>query len=313
MLEILIPTFNRASFLEKNLNILIQQIENAALEAEISITVSDNCSEDETIKIVKQVIANKSVNIKLYQQKENIGLEKNAIYLLKKSTEKFIMYLGDDDYLPEGYLKYITEKINSIKSLTCIIPGFSSLYSDGQILPARYANFEEKQYIASFYTVTKISQFGHQLSGLVLKRDGLIDGYLSNKKLRNIYPFIYFVAYNNLRGTSIYVPKFQVLVSQGNTKNWNYDNSGLLSEIIKNYNNIFDDSYFKRNISIICFMKQQYWRLRISKNPLNSVIGFLHLSKQPDIEVLTKLTLPFLYLYGYLAAFFLKIKKINDA
>lgn len=310
MIDILIPTFNRASFLEKNLNLLIEQINDAHLEEKISISISDNCSEDETANIVKKNIGITTIQINFYKQKKNIGLEKNAIYLLEKSTDKFIMYLGDDDYLPVGYLKYLIDKINKIKNLTCIIPGFSALYTDGIVKPSRNADFDQKRYEPSFETVKQISQYGHQLSGILLKREGLFENYTIDEKLRNIYPFIFFVAYNNLQGISIYAPKYQILVSQSNSKDWNYDDSGLLTEIFKNYKIVFKDSYLKRNIMNFVFMKQQAFRLRIGHGFKNEFKAFIHLEKDNNLDLLTKLLLPFKYGYRLTRRELSKIKRI---
>jgi len=300
MIDILIPTFNRAPFLKKNLNILIKQIQDSQLADKISISISDNCSEDETINKVKKIIdIHPNIQINLYKQKKNIGLEKNAIFLLEKSTAKYIMYLGDDDYLPEGYLKYLINKIHNTENIACIIPGFSALYADGTVKPIRNADFDEKIYKPSFNTVIQISQYGHQLSGILLKREGLFENYIANEQLRNIYPFIFFVSYNCLQGISVYAPKYQILVSQNNSKDWSYDDSGLLTEIFKNYKILYPDSYLKRNIMNFVFMNQQSWRLRIGKNIKNAYKSFIHLEKDEHIDLFTKVFLPFQYVYLY--------------
>lgn len=310
MIDILIPTFNRAPFLKKNLNLLIEQIHDSQLDDKISILISDNFSEDETISIVTNIIENTNINIKLYRQTENIGLEKNAIFLLKKSSNDFIMYLGDDDYLPKGYLTYIFDKINNIDNLSCIIPGISGLYSNEIVRPSRNADFDEKRYEPSFKTVKQISFYGHQLSGVLLKRKGLYENYTADEKLRNIYLFIFFVAYNNLQGISIYAPKYQILVSQSNSKDWNYDNSGLLTEIFKNYKILFQNNSLKRNIMNFYIMNQQSWRLRIGKNLTNACKSFIHLEKDRNIDFLTKLLLPLQYIYLYIRFLLSKIRRL---
>ncbi len=310
MIEVLIPTFNRASDIEKNLKLLVEQINDYKLKDNISISISDNFSEDETVKIIQNIINTSDIKICLYRQKENIGLEKNALFLLEQSANKFVMYLGDDDYIPDGYLKYLFKKTEEINDLSCVIPGFSALYADGTIKPSRNACFEEEVFEPSFNTVMKISQFGHQLSGLLLKREMVFEKYTENESLRNIYLFIFFVTFNILRGTSIYAPKYQVLVSQGNSKDWNYDDSGLLTEIFKNYKIAFKNSYIKRNIMNFVFMNQQSWRLRVGENVKNTYESFIHLEKNEYINLLTKILLPFQYSYLYLRMVLSKIKRM---
>lgn len=310
MIEILIPTFNRAKDLEKNLDLLVKQINKYNLNEKVLISISDNASEGETASIVQKFVDVNSVHINFYQQKENIGLERNAVFLLEKSVKDFVMYLGDDDFIPNDYLPYLIEKIKSIDKLTCIIPGYSALYADGTIKPGRRADFNEKIYEPSFQTVMRISQFGHQLSGLLLRRESLYESYIANEQLRNIYLFIYFVTFNNLRGISIYAPKFQVLVSQNNSKDWAYDDSGLLTEIFKNYKLAFQHSYLKRNIMNFLFMHQQSWRLRIETNMINACKSFMNIEKNDHVDLLTKLLLPLYYMYLYSRQILSKIKKL---
>ncbi len=141
MIEILIPTYNRVTFLEKNLHILIKQISENHLIDKISISISDNCSDDGTVQMVENIIQNTNIKIILYEQSENIGIVKNPVYLLEKATQPYIMYLGDDDFIPDTYLQYLIEKINEIDNFTCVIPGFSGLFSDGVVEPVRIASF----------------------------------------------------------------------------------------------------------------------------------------------------------------------------
>lgn len=310
LLDILIPTFNRSLDLEKNLNLLIKQINLFNLSNFICLSISNNFSSDNTHDLLEEIKSKSNIKINIYHQDNNIGLEKNAVFLLDKSQADFIMYLGDDDYIPDSYLEYIIRMSNTVANLKCIIPGFSTLYTNSDIRPYRNAIFLEQTYSASFSTVMKISQFGHQLSGIVLKRNNLHDTYIQNQELRNIYPFIYFVAYNNLHGISIYAPKYQVLVSQNNSKDWSYDDSGLLTEIFKNYKILFKNSYVKRNIMNFVFMDQQSWRLRIGKNPINAYLSFIHLEKDKNIDLLTKVILPFQYIYLFIRNSLHKIKSI---
>lgn len=300
MIDILIPTFNREPFLIKNIIILNEQAKSCSINKNFRILVSNNCSTDNTKNALSQIKEKIEIELIIFEQEKNIGLEKNAIFLLEKSNAPFILYLGDDDYLPIGYLSYIVEQISLDKNLSVIIPGFSNLYSDGSITPSRSANFEIKKFTPSLNSAMQLSNFGHQLSGLVLKRDGLLDKYIENEKLRNIYPFIFFVAFNNLRNNSYYVPKYQVLVSQGNSKDWRYDESGLLTEILKNYKIAFPNSPIKRLLLGLAFTKQQSWRLQIGIRPNNikkSILAYFHLCKTDSVDLAYKSTLPFLYSY----------------
>jgi glycosyltransferase involved in cell wall biosynthesis len=267
MIDILIPTYNRKNDLNKNIYHLNDLIEREGLEKYFNILVSDNCSTDDSFEELQKIKSNLKVNITLFQQDENIGLEKNAIFLLEKATSDFIMYIGDDDYLPSGYLSYVVDKINEDIQVCVIIPGITAYFAGGSTKESRIEKFSEKKFEEGFLSALKTSHLGHQLSGVLFRREGLYDKYTENNNLRNIYPFIFFVAYNALRGKVYYAPKYKVLVTQSNSKDWGYDDSGLLTEIFKNYKIIYPNSVLKRFLLCQYIMIKQRWRLRIGKNP----------------------------------------------
>lgn len=300
MIEILIPTYNREKDIDKNLRQLIDEITINKLENDIAILVSNNCSTDNTKSSIENIKNSTMIDIKAYHQNENIGLEKNAIFLLEHATTPYIMFLGDDDFLPLGYLNYILKKLKKEKNLKCILPGLSSLYANGDKVDARIENFDEKYYRGSFDTVAKLSHLGHQMSGVLLKRENLLDLYREKPSLQNIYLFIYFVSYNILYGDTIYIPEYKILVSVDNQKDWKYDKSTLVSEVFKNYKILYPHNYLKRNYLNIMFLYKQIWRLGIEMGLKSSLVSFWYILTTKNIEILTKLLLPFLYIYLYI-------------
>lgn len=299
MIDILIPTYNRESHLIKNIYHLDKIIRTENLNEYFQLLISDNCSTDNTALMLKKHVKEIKLKTTIFQQEQNIGLENNSIFLLEKSKSNFIMYIGDDDYLPEGYLSYVINKINNEPLTSAIIPGISSLFADGSVMPARSALFDEMEYPPGFYTAYQISHFGHQLSGVLLKREGLYNEYTEKEKLRNIYPFIFFLAYNNLRGISYYAPKFKVLVSQSNSKDWAYDDSGLLTDILKNYKILYPSSPIKRLFLCVSIISKQRWRLRIDTSLSQALKSFIHLMTSKNVDLSVKLSLFLLYPYFY--------------
>jgi abequosyltransferase len=299
MIDILIPTFNRSSDIEKNIAHLNAMMEVEGVMGEFRILVSDNCSTDATLRSLELAREQTQCEICVYRQETNIGLEKNAVFLLLQSDAEFVLYLGDDDFLPEDYLGFILQKIGSDGELASIVPGFSELYSDGVIKPARTADFDTRMYSGSFKSVLQLSYFGHQLSGVVHRRANLLDSYIENTELRNIYLFIFFLAYNNLRGNTYYAPKYQVLVSQNNCKDWAYDDSGLLTEIFKNYRILYPSDTVKRSLLCLRVAISQSWRLRIDGTIGQSVKAMLHIFRVGHVGLLVKIGLLFVYVYCY--------------
>ncbi len=292
LLDILIPTYNREKILVKNLTKLADQIEKISNNSEIRVIVSDNASNDNTIFSIEALRAEFPAELLLLKSPENKGGANNVVKTMLNSTAEWVMFLGDDDFLPDGYIQFVIDQIKSDR-IGCVIPGFSSLYKNGSVIVSRTG--ESIKTKPGLSAILKLSQFGHQLSGLVVHRNQTLEGYLSKPNFRNIYPFIYFISFNLNKYDAIYAPQFQVLVSQGNTKDWGYDDSGLLTEIYQNYLNLFEDQPIKAILTCLVFTYKQQWRLRLSKNPLQSVRAVKHILTSQNLPFYLKVSISIFY------------------
>ncbi|ADQ79116.1 glycosyl transferase family 2 [Paludibacter propionicigenes WB4] len=284
-LSILIPTYNRSIFLLKNLELLSEYIVNGSLQNEIEIIVSNNNSNDNTHEVITQFRnEQKEIRLKYFLQKENIGLEKNALFTLKNATGKFVMYLGDDDYIEQDYLMQSLDYLNNHPETYCVIPSFISIDVNGNYLAeGRDNKLENSHWKAGFNNCVRNSWRGHQLSGLIMNRDGLLDSYIE-RKLGNIYPFIYFVAYSCLNGDTFHFTKLPVKITQPGqeNKNWNYGKDGLINEIFDNYLKL-PISNLERTILQLDIYKKQSWRLwmyhKINNKELLKAFFYIWFSK----------------------------------
>lgn len=105
LLSICIPTYNRACLLDQNLKCLCSQIvEN------VELIISDNCSDDNTRNVVMSYIK-VGYNIKYFRNESNIGGELNFLQCFKMSSGKYVLLLGDDDFLCERAITTILSLI----------------------------------------------------------------------------------------------------------------------------------------------------------------------------------------------------------
>ncbi|MBT5530656.1 MAG: glycosyltransferase family 2 protein [Cytophagia bacterium] len=265
-LSILIPTYNRSTFLIKNLDLLSHYIRKGNFHKDIEIVISNNQSKDSTDVDIKYFQNNNiEINIQYFLQIENIGLEKNALFVLKEAKGNFVMYLGDDDYMDYQYLKETITTIEMEKLLTCIIPSNCPVNTQGHEqnynkYKGRDLNLPNRMYKAGFYNCLSNSWRGHQLSGLVFKREGLIDEY-HERNINNIYPFIFMVAYNSLRGKTLHLTQYplKITVVDQHNKDWDYTADGLIVNIYDNYKKL-KLNYIYRNILQLALLINQKWR-----------------------------------------------------
>ena len=191
-LSILIPTYNRCQDLLRNLQLLEQFIIKSKLTEQVNVVVSNNASTDDTSRVIQDFQKRSKIEVVfLNDQEKNIGLEANALYILRKAISDYVMYLGDDDYLEEDFISRVIQQLNEHPSLGCIIPNDYWCLPDGTIIGER-ERCQPKYMDAGFNACFENAHRGHQLSGLVLKRVGLYDAYIKHG-VHNIYPFIFFV------------------------------------------------------------------------------------------------------------------------
>ena len=274
--QILIPTYNRAEILHRNLSYLLQQIKDYNLQSDVGVIVSDNASTDETFAILNSLtplFSIERIEYKIYRNEENIGLEANAVQALSLATSEYVIWVGDDDFLPDGFLEYVIATFKT-ENIGWMLTAAISEYSDGSRTDTYGIEYDEKKFPEGYSSIWEVSHYGHKMSGLVVKREGMLESYISNPQWRNLYLFIYFLAYNQIRYPGIFAAKYKVLVNNYNKKDFDYNSIGLLDEVFKSYNYLIDIYGMRKVIKLLLrFVIVHSYRITFTK-------GFSLLIKQ---------------------------------
>lgn len=100
IVSVCIPSYNSEKYIYFAIDsVLQQQYQN------FELIITDDCSTDNTVKII---LSYNDERIKFYQNKVNLGPEKNWNSLLNKAKGKYIKLLCDDDVLyPDCLIKQI--------------------------------------------------------------------------------------------------------------------------------------------------------------------------------------------------------------
>lgn len=118
---VIIPQKNRAEYLIHTLKTcIIQDYPN------FEIIVSDDCSEDNSVKVVSELIEI-DPRIKLYAHKKHMGMRDNFEFALSKVETGYVMALGGDDALVPGCIWKMNEILSSTQRelLTWTPAGFT--------------------------------------------------------------------------------------------------------------------------------------------------------------------------------------------
>ncbi len=130
LVSICIPTYNRSAFLEQSLTAIVHAIPTA-LQAQVEIVISNNCSTDNTVEVINSFQQNFPQLIwNVVQQASNIG-SINVVVAAKYATGKFIWIISDDDIIHP-------ESVNQIVQVL-------SKKSEAKSLILEYSTFSETQ------------------------------------------------------------------------------------------------------------------------------------------------------------------------
>lgn len=95
-IDVLMATYNGEKYLKEQIESILNQTYK-----DIRLIISDDCSTDDTVNILKKYEKQDS-RVKIYYQKNNLGYVKNFEFLLKKvENDLFMLSDQDDVWLPE--------------------------------------------------------------------------------------------------------------------------------------------------------------------------------------------------------------------
>ena len=118
-LTIAIPTYKRNNEIINVLRSLSEQSNK-----EFVLVISNNSNEKKDIDALKincNKFKNKFLNIKIINQKENIGSINNFMYLLNICKTEYFMWLADDDRISKNFIKTLMPEIEKNKEMASIV------------------------------------------------------------------------------------------------------------------------------------------------------------------------------------------------
>ncbi len=112
-LTICIPTFNRKTYLEKQISFFQKQISNnKKILDKVYFIVSDNASTDGTKSMIDS-FDKKKIFFDFYSNSQNLGLVGNIIASLNRSETAYVWFVSDDDHLKDGIIELIIDAIHN--------------------------------------------------------------------------------------------------------------------------------------------------------------------------------------------------------
>lgn len=120
LLSICIPTYNGAKYIRKNIDTILEQINEYKLK-DVEIVVSDNCSTDKIPQIMQNYVEQYPDIIKYSRNERNLGYDGNVMKCCEIAQGKFIHLFGDDDYYSPDGLKLLCEVLSKNINLAVVV------------------------------------------------------------------------------------------------------------------------------------------------------------------------------------------------
>ena len=176
-ISITIPTYNGEKNIKKQIDRLINDCKKAKIFNFYEIIICDNCSNDNTKKIVtkykRKINTKKIFDIKFYGSKSNLGYPKNFIRATKLSKSKYTIFLCDDNIPGQNfYIKLYNLFKNKDYNELCF-------FSTNNI-----PNFKKKSGF-DFRELAYVMNRGAILSGALLQTKKIKHKYIIKN---NLYP-----------------------------------------------------------------------------------------------------------------------------
>lgn len=156
ILSICIPTYNRGEILRMSLEAIKNQTKYDSDLVEI--IVSDNCSKDNTPQIADE-FHNDGLNFTYNRNEENLGAARNFLKLMNMAKGRYILLLGDDDFLSENAINILLTRLQNSE--------YGALYIDTQ----HKLNGGFKEYKTKEEFIKAISYYYTFMSSFVFRKE----------------------------------------------------------------------------------------------------------------------------------------------
>jgi glycosyltransferase involved in cell wall biosynthesis len=127
-----IPSYNSEKFIERTLQSIINQsYEN------FRVLISDDCSTDNTVTLIRSFIKNDD-RFSLFEQKKNLGWIDNVNFLLEKAAShgKYLFILPHDDCIEVDYILKLTKALEENPSAVLSYSDMEVIHSGGKKIMA---------------------------------------------------------------------------------------------------------------------------------------------------------------------------------
>jgi len=166
-----LPVYNGEKFIARSIDSLLTQ-----KYPDFKLVISDNCSTDNTLKILKE-FETKDERITLHEQKSNIGVFENWYFVFRKAKSEYFMWAADDDFYHPEFVSSLVKKMDDNRNVSLGMSATNVVDENAQVIDTisfKNNNPNDLSYIKLAMKITskKGLKYNHFLYG-IYRRDML--------------------------------------------------------------------------------------------------------------------------------------------
>lgn len=131
LVSICVPTYNRASLLTESFRTICEQ-DYAPLE----ILISDNCSDDETEQLCRE-IDQADPRVRYVRQPHNIGMHANHNFCIDESRGEFLCFFHDDDLYDSQIISHYVSFLQQHPEVGIVCSDWELVNDAGELVGVR--------------------------------------------------------------------------------------------------------------------------------------------------------------------------------
>ncbi|MEL3908413.1 MAG: glycosyltransferase [Treponemataceae bacterium] len=138
MISVVIPTYNKAGYINKTIESVLNQTYK-----DWEIVIVDDCSKDNTEEVVQKYLSDK---IRYYKHKTNIGPGANFNYGIEKARSEYVTIIASDDVLLPNHLEKVMEEFGDDEVET-VFPILHTIDETGKLTEKEAGNKSIDKYL----------------------------------------------------------------------------------------------------------------------------------------------------------------------
>jgi glycosyltransferase involved in cell wall biosynthesis len=217
-ISVVIPTYNRAEKLERQLGRLHADL--VALDVPFDVRIYDNCSTDDTPQVCVRW-QEKIPGLQVTRNPENIGLQRNFILAMTEASGQWTWVISDDDVIEPGAVQRTVDVLKANPDLTLLYLNHRGVDPHGAITkesfldPAVSGRLEDGK--AAFVHHLERDMGGVMLMTATVFRTQLLHDALRAWKgnTRNWAIYAFLTGYAAIRGPIYVTPEIEIDCVEG--------------------------------------------------------------------------------------------------